>query len=915
MESFTVSAKVARIRDAHTQPAEQVCPFPQLYHGRVPAVWRSPLPLLLFTASLAAQSYTAPAGIRPPIRKGGASILPGGRIVAPFGEEYATGPGAFGLAVSPSGKSIATANAGPWVYSVSVLDRLKTGKFEDRQIVASEALGTGDWKSVSGGIAFNGEHGLYVSEGNSGRVVLFDSSDERRRTFDLNQSGVHDTYTGDLAFDPERNLLYIVDQANFRVAVVDARSRIGMVLSSVRTGRLPFALALSPDRRKLYVTNVGMFEYHAIPGADPEQPRITGLAFPPFGFPSPEALAGVVRTTERGPVQVPGLGDPNAREANSLSVVDVSDPLQPKVEAWIRSGLPVGDKSAGGSSPSAVIAAAGHVFVANAGQDSITVVNASTNAIEAEIPIRIPGLEPLRGVLPLGMAYHAETGWLLVAEAGINAVGVIDVAGRRVLGHIPAAWFPTRVAVDGDTVFVANSRGHGVGPNVAAWNASGPPSYGRLYQGTLSVFPLPRAEELEAHTALAMAAAGLVPTHAAPAPVPAGIRYVVLVVKESRSYDEVLGDIASTANGPAMGAPSLARLGTAGYVDGRRERVSIRGADITPNHHAIARQWSFSDNFYADSEGSIDGHHWLVGSYPNAWTETSVLAAFGDRKDFRLGAAPGRLSFSGTSASVQPQDQSEAGTIWKHLASHGVPFLNFGEGFEFAGVAQGRGLEPTGSRLLTNMPMPEALYPNTSRTYPGFNIHIPDEYRIGQFIREIDEKYLKPRIDLPRFLYIHLPNDYMAAAQPTEGYPYEESFMADNDHSLGRLLEYLSGTPWWPRMAVFITEDDAAGGVDHIDSHRTLLLCAGPWAKRGYVSHMNTSFPGLIKTILRLLRLPALNLYDAAASDLTDCLAQKADTTPFHAVSPDKRIFDPYSAHTPTENHVDDSQQNPRNLR
>ena len=852
-------------------------------------VWRPQLALLIFGTSLAAHSYTAPAGIRPPIRKGGASILPGGRVIAPAGEEYAIGPGAFGLAVSPSGKSIATANGGPWVYSLSILDRLRTGKFEDRQIVAAGPAGGSDWKSVSSGIAFAGERGVYLSEGNSGRVSFFDSSDERRRTYALNQNGFHDSFSGDLAFDAERGLLYIADQANYRVAIFDIKSRL--IVASVPTGRLPFALALSPDRRKLYVVNAGTFEYRAIPGADPE--RSIGITFPAFGFPTAESAAGAERTLEGHPVQVPGLGDPNDRAANSLCVVDVSIPAQAKVETMVRTGTPVGEKSIGGSGPSAVIATADHVFVSNSNQDSITVVDAHTNAVEVEIPIRIPGLEALRGVLPIGMAWHAGTGWLLVAEAGINALGVIDVGARRVLGHIPVGWFPTRVALAGDSVVVANAKGHGVGPNVSAWSTGGLAANTQLYQGTLSVFPLPAASELAAHTALVMQGNGFTPSRSTPIALPAAIKYVVLVVKESRSYDEVLGDIDQTASGPAMGMHSLARLGSSGYVDGRRERVSIRGADITPNHHAIARRFAFSDNFYSDAESAVDGHHWLAGAYPNPWVETSVSSASGDRKDFRLGSAPGRLQFPGTAASIQPEDVEERGTLWHHLARHGVSFLNFGEGFEFAGVAEGRGLEPAGARFFTNMPMPAPLYDRTSRSYPGFNIHIPDQYRITHFTHEIDERYITPHAELPHFIYMHLPNDYLAGAQPAEGYPYEESYMADNDRALGRLVQYLSGTPWWREMAIFVTEDDAAGGVDHIDAHRTLLLCAGPWARRGHVSHVNTSFPGLLKTVFRLLHLPPLNLFDAAAADLGDCFTSQADFTPFHAEEPDKRIFDP----------------------
>ena len=849
---------------------------------------RGLLAFLAFPALLAAQDHRAPAGSRPAIRRSTTSILPGGRIIAPAGIRLPTGPGAFGLAVSPSGKAFATANGGPGMNSITIAERDKNGGWQVRQWNARGPDDPGDleteWRGVSLGLEFSGERAVFASEGNTGRISVLDWGTERRRTIELNQGGFKDSYSGDLAFDASAGLLYAADQANFRVVAIEARSR--QAIASVPVGRLPFALALSPDRRTLYVTNAGMFQYRAIPGADPRQARATGLPFPAFGFPSPEAANGAQRTTARGPVDVPGLGDPNARESNSLCVVDVSDPSSPKVEAFIPTGVPFGEASDGGSSPSGVLATAEQVFVSNANDDSITVIDAHSNRVEAEIPIRIPGLERLRGVLPVGMAYQEDAGRLLVAEAGINAVGVIDVKGRRVLGHIPVGWFPTRVALSGGQIVAANARGNGAGPN--------DPDNARPRQGSVSVFPPPGDAELAADTAFVMEANGFRERAGAPPPLPAGIRHVVLIVKENRTYDEVLGDIPEASNGPAMWAPALARLGTRGFVDGHRQRLSIKDINVTPNHHAIARQWVFSDNFYADSEVSVDGHHWLTGAYPNAWTESSLLAAYSPgKKEFRLGEAPGRLIFAGSDASVHPEEQPQGGTIWHRLARNGIPFLNFGEGFELAGVDEGKDLEPTGARFLTNVPMPEPLYSNTSRQYPGFNMNIPDQYRATQFIREIDERFVKTGAELPRFLYIHLPNDHMAAARPEDGYPYEESFVADNDLALGRILEYLSGTKWWKEMAVFITEDDPQGGVDHVDAHRTVLLGAGPWFKRNYVSHVNSSFPGLLKTIFRLLGLPPLNLFDASAADLSDCFARTPDPAVYRAKEVDKRLFDP----------------------
>ena len=194
---------------------------------------------------------------------------------------------------------------------------------------------------------------------------------------------------------------------------------------------------------------------------------------------------------------------------------------------------------------------------------------------------------------------------------------------------------------------------------------------------------------------------------------------------------------------------------------------------------------------------------------------------------------------------------------------------------------EGAGLEPTGARFLTNIPMPAPLYQNTSRQYPGFNMNIPDQFRAAQFIAEVRRSYVAAGAELPRFLFIHLPNDHMAKPRPADGYPYEASYVVDNDYALGRILEFLSRTKWWRQMAVFITEDDAQGGIDHIDAHRTVLIAAGPYTKRGYVSHVNSSFPGLLKTIFRLLGLPPLNLFDAAASDLGDVFTTQPDFSPY----------------------------------
>lgn len=877
----------------------------------------SPTILLALIPAIAAD-YSAPAGTRPAIHRPGApSILPGGRIIAPLGRQYLTGPGPFGLALSPDGKTLISVNSGPERFSVSVLEKDKNGSLATHHLVVAphqeRSEDSGEWRSVFMGAAFAGNRVAFISEGNSGRVRMIElATGSRHKLYDLNQNGFEDSYTGDLAFDAERALLYVLDQANFRLVVIDSKK--GRVVSSLPVGRLPFAIALSPDKRTAYVTNIGMFQYSSIPAANQKNPQDTGLPFPAFGFPSPEARDGARRETAHGTVDVPGLGDANARESNSLYIVDVADPDTPRVTAVIRTGKPFGDGADGGSSPSGVIATGDRVFVSNTHGDSVTAVDPKTRAIVGEAAIRIPGLEHLRGVMPVGMAFDEAHGWLLVAEAGINAIGVIDTHDMRVLGHLPVGWFPTRVLIDHDTVYVTNAKGHGTGPNIYISEAND--FIDVLRRGSISVFPVPDAASLAAHTATVLEANGFLPRRVPAPAIPAEVRHVILIVKENRTFDEVFGDLATAGIGPVAGVPALARFGMHGFCDGGRNRLSLKDIAVTPNHHALAKQWAFSDNFYADSEVSVDGHHWLVDAFPDVWTESSLMASYAGGKDFRFPTtAPGRLLFAESNSSVHPEEQPEGGTIWHHLERHGISFYNFGEGFELAGNQEEPGEKPSGARFLTNVPMPAPLYRNTSREYPGFNMNIPDQFRADQFIHEMQEKYERGGQPLPRFLFIHLPNDHMAATRPGDGYPFHSSFVADNDYALGRIVEYLSNSPWWKEMAVFITEDDAQGGRDHVDSHRTLLLTVGPYVKRQYVSHVHASFPGLLKTVFRILGVPPLNLYDATASDLADCFTSSADLTPFHVLPIDQRLFDPAAAREPLHPKPSPRMDDPRVVR
>jgi YVTN family beta-propeller protein len=872
--------------------------------------------------TLNAADYRPPAGTRPVVKRpGGESILPGGRSIAPLGRQYQTGPGPWGLAISPNGKRVVSADGGPRGFSLTLLDNRSDGwridRLEATRKRPDEPEADDEFRSIFMGLAFENADDVYASEGNSGRVRLLDvSTGKRKFLYDLNTGGFSDSYTGDLVLDTKRHLLYVVDQANFRVAVIDTRKR--RIVANVRTGRLPFAITLSPDGKHAYVTNIGMFQYSPVPGAVAREARSTGLPFAAFGFPSNESATGADRVNASGQaVRIPGLGDPNVKESNSLTVIDVADPAAPKVLKFIPTGLPFGQGTHGGSSPSAVAANASHIYVANGHNDSVTVINARSLDVETQILLRIPGLENLRGILPTGLAINGKS--LYVAEAGINAIGIIDLSSNKLIAHLPAAWFPTRIAFHEGSMFVTNAKGHGTGPNASMTKAFDNSFITDQRRGTISIYPIPDPADYPKLTARVLQLNGFAKPVDAPK-LPEAIQYVVVIVKENRTFDEVFGDVVSASNAPVNGAWDLARLGQYAGIENERgalqQRLSLRNVNVTPNHHALAEQFAFSDNFYCDSEVSVDGHHWAVGSYPNAWTESTLMAAYGGQKDFRFpSSAPGRYLFTGSNSSVHPEEQLEAGALWHHLERHNISFRNFGEGFELSGIDEGPGLKPSGARFLTNVPMPDPLFRNTSRDYPGYNMNIPDQFRANAFIAEIEKRHIIGNEPLPRFLFIHLPNDHMDKPRPEDGYPFRASYVADNDYALGRIIEFLSKSPWWKQMAVFVTEDDSQGGVDHVDSHRSVLLIASPYARKNYVSKTNASFPALLKTAFKLLHLPPLNLFDATASDLADCFTATPDFTPFTLKSIRPELFDPAKARDPLDPKPASRMDDPRTLR
>jgi hypothetical protein len=503
-----------------------------------------------------------------------------------------------------------------------------------------------------------------------------------------------------------------------------------------------------------------------------------------------------------------------------------------------------------------------------------------------------------------------------VAEAGINAVAVIDVASKKVLGHLPTGWFPSklRITPDGKKLIVANAKGFGSGPNGGSTFTAGKEGnyIGSLMKGTVSIIDIPLDDELKEHTirviennftfkeAQSSQDKNTIPAFAKANESP--IRYIVFISKENRTYDEVFGQVKS-----GNGDSTMARYGKNQTFTNKKKTATVETATVMPNHLALADQFTMSDNFYVDADVSADGHRWLANTYPNEWMETHHPAAYGGQRNFKPeSSAPGKFGMSGASGAIYPEDYNQHGSLWDHLERNKKEFYNFGFGVEFdPGNFADSTFKYGGVRYVANFPLPGPLYDRTSRLFPTFNMAIPDQFRADVFIKEINEKYINKNLELPSLLTLQLLNDHGAGERAHAGFPFKESYMADNDLALGRVVEFLSHTPYWKNMMIVVTEDDAQDGQDHIDAHRSLLMVISPYAKKNFNSHTHYSFGSIFKTFWNVLGVPCLNQYDFAATDMADCFTSEPDLTPYNALAVDARIFNPQKALKPFDENFD----------
>jgi DNA-binding beta-propeller fold protein YncE len=905
--------------------------------------------------------FEAPAGNRPAIRSTTidgllAAVLPNGRLVTPAGVEVnVTAPKPFGLALSPTGTVLASINSGSSRFSVSLIRGLDQPTPSVARVdLDATFMGVVFSKDGSRFYASGGENGnIWVGDTAQSKIIGSVNLNGELHPLDRPLASTtapvlrfKGAFPGNMVLSRDGHYLYVVDQGAFQVQVIDTTKiatgidasglvtepdNFAAVVNRIPAGRYPFGVTLSSDDDELYVTHVGVFQYTHLRPSDPVGDNNIDypLCYPAVGYPDetygptelkikkvdPRNLPEAQRDPEGircGYVSqdqtytVPGLGDPNAAASSSVYVIDVRKPLQARLARVLKPGLLVGQVADGiaaysGSHPNAVVRTNRALYVANGNNDSISVFHLHSFKRLSDIALgeTVYSEPTFKGIQPVALAAGPDQSRLYVAEAGINAVAVVDIAGEQphVLGHIPVGWWPSalQLSADGRTLYVANAKGRGAGPDSdTPPDNLGSPKYSTM--GTVNIIPVPNMHELARMTERVRLNNGLVPKgppsdDQGPIPTAFGvasrqIKHVIFINKENSTYDQLLGDITLTRRGvPVDGEP----------------RYSL-GADASPNHHELALRFAFSDNFYLEPTVSSDGHRWLTDMYTTEMEETHWPASYGGRRrdsgddpnSFLF--YPGRIGFTDADGSPDPNDYNVHGGIYLHLARNGKRFVNFGNGYEFAIVDEDRDTDPTGIRQHVNVPMEKVVRDNSDHLYPEFNTAIPDAplaedpgrfSRFGRFKQVFEAEYVNResgKCNLPDYVDLYYPNDHGGGAfdiNPNGPQWSYRRFVQDNDAALGLTVELISNSPCWRDTVIFVVEDDTQNGLDHVDGYRSLFLAISPWVKHEYLSKTHTSLASVFKTVELILGTPPLNQYDVAATDLRDLFDSRPDFAPY----------------------------------
>src|SRR4051812_5865215 len=748
--------------------------------------------IVVAAASLSTVAQRGPAApVWPGYKGGGVTLLPNGWRIAPEGRHVTVGDLPMNVVPSPDGRLLAISTSGWAKPAISLFDT-RTLQIVSRLEVEHTWLGL-VWQPDGRKILASGasENVLYEFTVDKGRLTASGSislgAAERHPGRDVIENA---GYVAGIALSGDGKRLYATQMYGQRVRAIDLAER--KIVASAELEAEPYTCVLSPDGQTLFVSVWG--------------------------------AAKVVML-----------------DASTLAV---------------KGGIAVGEH------PNAMTMArdGSRLFVACASTNAVWVIDLARKTTSEQIAVALGAQAPV-GSTPNGLALSPDGNMLAVANADNNTVTLADVStpgASQVQGWIPVGWYPTGVLFDrdGSRLFVLAGKGlsglanpRGPQPGGARIEAQ---YSGAMFQGSISTIPVPNAAALARMTARVRdltpySDARLMTPANAPAasPIPrrvgdsSPIKYVFYVIRENRTYDQVLGDLPK-----ANGDPSL----------------TLFGAEVTPNAHALAAAFATFDNFYVDAEVSYDGHAFSTGAYATDFVEKMWPANYGRREGLYLSEGGYQMRNPFGNIAAPPK-----GYLWDFARRAGISYRSYGEFAE---------RESPNSPMVATVP---GLDDHVHPSFPPFDMAIADEKRIAIFAEEFKE--FVARGTVPRLNIIRLPRDHTSGTSPGAVTP--TAMIAENDLALGQLVELISHSAIWKESAIFVLEDDAQNGPDHVDAHRSILFAISPFTRRGVVDSTLYTTSGVLRTMELILGLPPMSQYDAAATPMYNAFTTTPTLTSF----------------------------------
>lgn len=711
-------------------------------------------------------------------------LLPNGWKLSPAGKMLPLGDLPLNIAVSPSGKLLAVTNNGQSTQSIQLIDSKEMRTLDSVTIRKS-------WYGLT--FSKDGKY-LYASGGNDNWIIRYEVRNNKLEPSDtivLGKPWPEKISIAGIAVDNDRQLLYTVTKENNSLYVFDLKKR--KIQNQISLGGEGYACLLSNDGKMLFISCWG------------------------------------------------------------CDKVILYDTRSHVVTGWV----PVGDNP----NDICITQNGKFLFVSNANDNSVSVISLEQKKVIEVLNSALYPDSP-SGSTANSLALSTDEKTLYIANADNNSLAVFDVSnpGKSFSkGFIPTGWYPTCVRVVGNTIFVANGKGlsskaNPYGPNPMSYkerverhkdlniNNRKVQYIGGLFTGTLQAITTPDKKKLGVYSQAVyqnvpykkeneMVSTG---EEGNPIPTTVGekspIKYVFYIIKENRTYDQVLGDIPK-GNGDTS--------------------LVLFGKDVTPNQHALVEQFVLLDNFYVDGEVSADGHNWTMGAYATDYLEKNWPTSYGGRGGFYPGEAEREIANSKV-------------FLWDYCKKYGISYRSYGEFIS--------------NNFTPNLPV---LKDHFCYGYTGFKLSIRDTSRFYLWKYDFDSLITIGMV--PQFNSIRFANDHTEGLKI--GRPTPKAHVADNDLAVGMFVEYLSHSSIWNESLILIVEDDAQNGPDHVDAHRTTAYIAGGFVKQGFVDHTMYSTSSALRTIELILGLPPMSQYDAAAEPMWRCFNKTAGHPPFNALN------------------------------